>query len=82
MQPLKLKEYLASGRPAVVRALPSTGPWADACDVVESAEHFVRCVLKRAAAGLPEDQAQARRRLNAESWSMKAASFWPQVFGA
>ena len=37
MQPLKLKEYLATGKPVVVRELPSTLPWADACRVVSTA---------------------------------------------
>ena len=29
MQPLKLKEYIATGKPAVVRALPAMAEWAD-----------------------------------------------------
>ena len=76
MQPLKLKEYLASERPVVVRALPATRPWADACDVCESKDEFVRAVLaqltdKRAGA-IPANHSSARKRLATESWQFKS----------
>jgi hypothetical protein len=73
MQPLKLLEYLATDKPVVVRRLPATEAWADCCDVVETAEAFVRACRHRAATGLPETQRAARaRRLPAESWSEKS----------
>jgi glycosyltransferase involved in cell wall biosynthesis len=76
MQPLKLKEYLASERPVVVRALPATRPWADACDVCETKDDFVQAVLARLtdrqAGGIPANQASARTRLAAESWRYKS----------
>jgi glycosyltransferase involved in cell wall biosynthesis len=75
MQPLKLKEYLASGRPAVVRALPATRPWAGACDVCESPEAFVERVLERLETGLPSGQRLARQALDGEDWTEKAARF-------
>lgn len=75
MQPLKLKEYLASGRPAVVRSLPSTLPWRDACDVCATPEAFVDAVMARLNAGTDPMQAQARRRLGQEAWSFKATEF-------
>lgn len=72
MQPLKLKEYLATGRPTVVRALPATEPWADACDLCPDAEAFAAMVLGRLDGRLPAGQSEARRRLDAESWDGKA----------
>jgi glycosyltransferase involved in cell wall biosynthesis len=75
MQPLKLLEYLATGKPVVVRRLPSTQAWADALDEAETAEEFSAMVRRRWAEGLPADQAQARRRLEAESWEAKAQLF-------
>jgi glycosyltransferase involved in cell wall biosynthesis len=75
MQPLKLKEYLATGRPAVVRALPATRPWAGACDVCESPGAFVERVLERLDTGLPGAQRQARRALAGEDWTEKAVRF-------
>jgi glycosyltransferase involved in cell wall biosynthesis len=73
MQPLKLKEYLASGLPVVVRDLPATRPWSDACDVCDGSEAFMRSVLMRVDSGASEEQKQARLRLNSESWKAKAA---------
>lgn len=75
MQPLKLKEYLATGRPTVVRALPATTPWADACDVCDTPEMFVDRVIERLRTGAPREQLAARQALEAESWDMKALRF-------
>lgn len=75
MQPLKLKEYLATGRPAVVRALPSTRPWGDCCDVCETPAAFAAKVRERLQSGVPADQQTARRRLDAEGWAGKAEQF-------
>jgi hypothetical protein len=75
MQPLKLKEYLASGRPVVVRDLPATREWSDACDLVETPEEFSRVVRDRMRTGLPGTQQSARERLSDESWAAKARTF-------
>jgi len=73
MQPLKLKEYLATMKPVVVRDLPSTRQWADCCDLASTAEAFVELVLERARSGVPAEQLEARRRrLPGESWAHKA----------
>jgi glycosyltransferase involved in cell wall biosynthesis len=81
MQPLKLKEYLATGKPVVVTKLPATEPWADCADVVETPRVFAAAVLERLQTGLPEGQRQARQRLEGESWAAKAAQFerWVNV---
>ncbi|MFI4861902.1 MAG: hypothetical protein ACIAXF_14620 [Phycisphaerales bacterium JB063] len=74
MQPLKLKEYLATMKPVVVRDLPATREWADCCDLASSAEEFVKRVRDRAQSGTPADQLAARkRRLPDESWAGKAS---------
>jgi len=79
MQPLKLKEYLATGRPVVVRALPATEPWRDCCDVTSSTDEFVTVTAARASGTIPDHQSTARKRLMQESWQAKAAAFWPIV---
>ena len=73
MQPLKLKEYLATGKPVVVRRLPSTDAWSDCLDVAETAPQFSRLVRERIATGITQSQSTARRRLQHESWRSKAA---------
>lgn len=73
MQPLKLKEYLATGKPTVVRALPSTQAWGDALDACQTAAEFAENVRRRLETGLPESQRTARQRLASESWQVKAS---------
>jgi hypothetical protein len=76
MQPLKLKEYLSTDRPVVVRDLPATVGWGDCCDVVGDVGVFVETCLARAEGGLPGKQGLAREsRLAGESWSQKAREF-------
>jgi len=75
MQPLKLKEYLATGRPAVVSRLPSVEPWTDCLDVVSSPEEFASRVQWRIQTGRTEQQRVASRRLAEEDWEAKAVEF-------
>lgn len=72
MQPLKLKEYLATGRPVVSADLPAVREWRFACDVATSADDFAEKTLARSGAALPSEQVQARARLQGESWAAKA----------
>jgi glycosyltransferase involved in cell wall biosynthesis len=81
MQPLKLKEYLATGRPAVVRELPSTRGWADCLDLATTPEAFAEVVHQRVETGLPASQQLARERLAEESWAAKACAFERWVLG-
>jgi glycosyltransferase involved in cell wall biosynthesis len=81
MQPLKLKEYLATGKPAVVRKLPATQWWADCADVVDSSEAFAAVVLERLAHGVPPEQRIARERLEAEGWDAKSFLFEKWIDG-
>jgi glycosyltransferase involved in cell wall biosynthesis len=75
MQPLKLKEYLATGRPVVVRSLPATRPWADCLDLADDPTSFARLVVRRLEEGVPAEQIRARGRLADEGWEAKAALF-------
>jgi glycosyltransferase involved in cell wall biosynthesis len=75
MQPLKLKEYLATGKPVVARDLPANREWADALDLVTTPEEFTAAVLERLETDLPSEQQAARRRLKDESWAAKAEVF-------
>ncbi len=75
MQPLKLKEYLATGKPVVARDLPAARCWADCLDLCASPEAFSAAVRARLRDGLPGDQSKARRRLAEETWDEKARVF-------
>ena len=75
MQPLKLKEYLATGKPVVVRDLPATREWSDCLDRTENPAQFSQIVIERTRSGLPAPQALSRKRLSDESWDEKARLF-------
>ena len=81
MQPLKLKEYLATGLPVVARKLPSTSQWGDACDLASTSEAFAQMVCDRINTGVLESQVVARQRLAHEGWDAKATAFWDFVRG-
>ena len=75
MQPLKLKEYLATGKPVVARDLPANREWADALDLAATPAEFTAAVLERLETDLPSEHQVARRRLKNESWAAKAEVF-------
>ena len=75
LQPLKFKEYLATGNPTVVTDLPAVRPWSDCCDIARDADHFAALVLERLDQGTPNAQMQSRRRLEQETWEAKAKIF-------
>lgn len=72
MQPLKLKEYMATGKPVVVRRLPATHEWADCVTETNSADEFADAVLQHLTTGISDAQRQARQRLVNEGWAAKA----------
>lgn len=82
IQPLKLKEYLATGKPVVTSPLPAVDDWRDACTVAGDAESFADAVLAHLAGGLPDGQLAARRGLEAESWEVKARALERVLLGA
>jgi glycosyltransferase involved in cell wall biosynthesis len=75
MQPLKLKEYMATGLPCIVRDLPSTTAWRDCVDVASNSDDFASLLRDRIGNGLPQSQCIARTRLLSESWTAKANEF-------
>jgi glycosyltransferase involved in cell wall biosynthesis len=81
MQPLKLKEYMATGQPVVVSSLPAITPWKDCLDACENAQAFSDMVMFRIRNGVSEEQQTRRSRLAAEDWRTKAHLFERHIFG-
>jgi len=81
IQPLKFKEYLATGKPVIARLLPATLEWADAADVLESIEDVLKIAPLRIEEGIPALQVVARERLMHESWQAKAAVLEQVILG-
>jgi glycosyltransferase involved in cell wall biosynthesis len=73
--PLKLAEYLATGKPVVARSLPAVTPWVDCLYAVDTPAEFAAAVLESLQSGVTESQHSARLRLRNESWRAKAAMF-------
>jgi glycosyltransferase involved in cell wall biosynthesis len=81
MQPLKLLEYLATGKPVVASGLPAVRGWSECLDVATSAEDFSALVRQRLGTSLSESQRRGRERLSDESWDAKALEFEAYVLG-
>lgn len=70
VNPIKLREYLAAGRPVVATALPEVLPYADVIETAASPAEFVAGVRRSLAAGNDAEAARSRRRARVagESW--------------
>lgn len=79
MQPLKMLEYLCTDRPVFLRDLPACREWADAADVVASADELCAALAVRLATGVPAAQLAARRRAAARGWPQVVERFWDIV---
>ncbi len=67
--PIKLKEYLAVGRPIVTRDFPALDGWRDLVRVAGTEAEFA--VAIQAALDAPYDAEPARARIASESWDAK-----------
>ncbi|MCS7158996.1 MAG: glycosyltransferase [Gemmatales bacterium] len=76
MQPLKMLEYLASGKPIVGRRLPALSRWQDWVLLAHDKYEFV-AALRTALVRKPSVEELARRwaYLRAHSWTAKAEQF-------
>lgn len=68
--PIKLKEYLAVGRPVVTTDFDALEGWRDLVSVAHDAHGFVAAI--RRALTQPHDADFARARVSGESWEAKA----------
>ena len=69
--PVKLKEYLATGRPVVSTDFPALDGWRDAVRVAKGVEEFSEAVRMAIGAGRMGSEA-LQSRLASESWDAKA----------
>jgi len=76
VNPIKLREYLAAGRPVVSTAIPEVVPYGDVVALAEDPAQFADAVLR--VLGDPDsdtEEARARRRerVAGDSWDAAAA---------
>ena len=77
--PIKLKEYLATGRPVVTRDFPALDGWRDLVTVADTAEDFAAAI--RAVLARPVDHDGVLARLADETWSAKAETLKAAIAG-
>jgi glycosyltransferase involved in cell wall biosynthesis len=70
--PLKLREYIAAGRPVVTTPMPAASPFADVISIVADPAGFAQAI--RAAATASDDPERLRARVAGESWAARAAA--------
>lgn len=75
IQPLKIKEYLATGKPVISTRLKEAVTLEDYLDIAETAEEWVSCIGERL--GGLADEVKSRRAvfLSHESWQAKSRRF-------
>ena len=76
VNPIKLREYLAAGRPVAATALPEVLPYADVVAVADDPAQFadaVTAILNDSECDTPEAQARRRARVADETWDAAAA---------
>jgi glycosyltransferase involved in cell wall biosynthesis len=74
INPLKLREYLASGRPVVATTLPEVARFAPHVRLADDVAGFVRA-CDAALAGPRDQRAERRELLRNESWDARAERF-------
>lgn len=76
--PIKLKEYLAVGRPVVSTPFPALAEWKELVTVAEGPEEFVEAL--RHVVSTPFDANPGRQRVRTESWDAKADLVWRELY--
>jgi len=71
--PIKLKEYLALGKPVVSTYYPEVQPYADVVHVARDDEQFVAAIREALAQDEPGKVKQRRQKVRDETWDSKVA---------
>jgi len=76
VNPIKLREYLAAGRPVVSSPLPEVLPYADVVELASCSEEFFPAVQRTLAPGYdtPVRREARRERVADESWDSRAGT--------
>ncbi len=70
--PIKLKEYLALGKPIVTTGFPELSEYAELVYVGEDARRFAECVARAVREDSVSMQQKRRQRVSGHSWESKA----------
>lgn len=75
INPIKMKEYMATGKPTVSTALPEVRKFSEFIHVAHTEDEFVEFVAKIKSGKLTHNQDAAWERLQTETWETKATKF-------
>jgi len=78
--PIKLKEYLALGKPIVSTPFPELQRYSDVVYKANNPEDFARCIKKAMSEDNSERIAKRKRKVKAESWDSKANLILKELF--
>lgn len=83
VNPIKLREYLAAGRPVVSTRLPEVEPYGDVVALADGPDDFAEAVARQLSGphDTPADRDARRRRVANESWDRVAASIEGHLAG-
>jgi len=79
--PIKLKEYLALGKPVVSTPFPELQKYLDVVYQARTAEEFARCIELALAEDGPERIAARRKKVQPFTWDAKAELVLKTLFG-
>ncbi|MCR9218322.1 MAG: glycosyltransferase, partial [bacterium] len=77
--PVKMKEYLAVGRPVVSTWFPEVERYRDHIAIAIGPDEFVACI--RHAIESPGDPEPGRKRVESHTWQNKASEVWDRLQG-
>jgi glycosyltransferase involved in cell wall biosynthesis len=79
--PIKLKEYLALGKPVVSTPFTELQKYLDVVYVANTPEDFAQCIVKALNENSPERIAARRKKVEASTWDNKAQLVLNELFG-
>ncbi|MHC4083591.1 MAG: glycosyltransferase [Planctomycetota bacterium] len=79
--PIKLKEYLALGKPIVSTPFTELQKYKDVVYQADTPEKFAKCVEKALAEDNPERVAARRKKVETSTWDSKAQLVLEELFG-
>ena len=80
VNPLKLKEYLAMGKPVISTPFPQLQEYLDIVYQAETPEAFAACIKKAISENNPELIDKRREKVKGSSWDSKAEMVMDELF--
>jgi glycosyltransferase involved in cell wall biosynthesis len=80
--PVKLKEYLALGKPIISTPFPELGKYLDVVYVAETPEEFAQCIEVALAEDNDERITARRKKIEKATWDSKAELVLEELFGS